>query len=89
MSFTLSEALSNENWKQAMNEELKALEKNNTWEITDLPMGKKSVGCKWVYTVKYRSDGTLEIYKGEIRCQRIHSDKWFGLSGNICPSSQK
>ena len=35
-----------------MNEELDALEENNTWEITDLPEGKQAIGCKWLYTTK-------------------------------------
>lgn len=59
----LSEALSNEKWKQAMNEEMEALEKNKTWELMKLPVGKKIVGCKWVYTVKYRADKSIERYK--------------------------
>ena len=33
-------------WQCAMKEELKALEKNNTWEIVELPKNKKPVGCK-------------------------------------------
>ena len=60
---TLFEALSNENWRQAMNIEMEALKKNKTWELVDLFMGKRLVGCKWVYIVKYRADGTLEKYK--------------------------
>ena len=46
-----------------MNVEMEALEKNKTWEFVDLPAGKRPVGCKWVYTVKYRADETLERYK--------------------------
>jgi hypothetical protein len=38
-------------WCAAMREELGALRKNRTWELTDLPEGKKAVGCKWVFTV--------------------------------------
>ncbi|RVW24991.1 Retrovirus-related Pol polyprotein from transposon TNT 1-94 [Vitis vinifera] len=37
--------------------------KNKTWELVKLPAGKKPVGCKWVYTVKYRADGSIERYK--------------------------
>ena len=37
-------------WKVVMQEELRALEKNKTWEIV-LP-GKKAVGCKWMFTIK-------------------------------------
>ena len=38
-------------------EELNALNKNKTWKIVDLPKGKKTVGCKWIFTVKCRADG--------------------------------
>ena len=42
---------------------MKALEKNNTWEKVNLPKGKTSMGCKWVFTVKFNLDGSLERYK--------------------------
>lgn len=41
---------------------MQAMEKNNTWEIVDLP-GKRLVGCKWVFTLKYKADDSLERYK--------------------------
>ncbi|KAA0038379.1 Retrovirus-related Pol polyprotein from transposon TNT 1-94 [Cucumis melo var. makuwa] len=50
-------------WKNAVMEEMEALEKNNFWEICALPKGHKSVGCKWVFTLKYRADGTLDRHK--------------------------
>jgi hypothetical protein len=49
-----------------MREELDALEKNNTWKIMQLPQGKKLVGCKWVYKLKYNSDGTVERCKARL-----------------------
>ena len=49
-----------------MNVEIEALEKNKTWELVKLPAGKKLVGCKWVYTVKYRADGSIERYKARL-----------------------
>jgi hypothetical protein len=62
----VQEALADSRWKDAMNEELRSLKKNATWEITDLPAGKKSVGCKWVYTVKYKADGTIDRFKARL-----------------------
>jgi hypothetical protein len=42
---------------------MNALERNQTWEIVELPKEKKIVGCKWVYTLKYKVDGSLKRYK--------------------------
>lgn len=49
-----------------MQEEIDALERNGTWTLEDLPPGKKAIGCKWVYKVKYRSDGMVERLKGRL-----------------------
>ncbi|XP_058008894.1 uncharacterized mitochondrial protein AtMg00810-like [Hevea brasiliensis] len=49
-----------------MVEEMKALAKNKTWELITLPMGEKPVGCKWVFTVKHRPDGSIERYKARL-----------------------
>lgn len=37
-----------------MDEEIAALQRNNTWDLIELPAGKKVVGCKWVYTVNIK-----------------------------------
>ena len=39
-------------WKKAMDEEMKSLHKNQTWELVQLPKGKKAIGCKWVFAKK-------------------------------------
>jgi hypothetical protein len=46
-----------------MTEELQALEKTHTWNLVDLPRGKSNIGCKRVYKIKTKSDGTIERYK--------------------------
>ena len=46
-----------------MADEIAALEANNTWTLTPLPAGKKHIGCKWVYKIKYKADGSIERYK--------------------------
>ena len=42
-----------------MKEELDTLHKTRTWDLVDLPSGKSTIGCKWVYKIKTRSDGTI------------------------------
>ncbi|GJU60084.1 hypothetical protein Tco_1237850, partial [Tanacetum coccineum] len=44
-------------WIDAMNLEMEALNRNGTWFITELPKDKKAIGCKWVFKVKYKSNG--------------------------------
>jgi Reverse transcriptase (RNA-dependent DNA polymerase) len=53
-------------WCTTIEEELKALEKNKTWTLMSLPKGKKPVGCKWVYKIKYNSDVTIERHKARL-----------------------
>ena len=52
-----------------MREEMSALKKNQTWELVDLPSEKKVVGCKWVFSVKYKSDRSLERYKARLEAK--------------------
>ncbi|RVW96559.1 Retrovirus-related Pol polyprotein from transposon TNT 1-94 [Vitis vinifera] len=52
-------ALADPRWKAAMNEEMKSLQKNETWELVECLPGKKPVGCRWIYTVKYKVDETF------------------------------
>ena len=63
---TANEALDSKEWREAMKVEMDALEKNETWDLVELPKEKKLVGCKWVFTVKYKADGTLERYKARL-----------------------
>ena len=46
--------------------EIKALEVNKTWSIVDLTLGRKPINCKWVYKVKYMSNGSIERYKARL-----------------------
>ncbi|KAK4254159.1 hypothetical protein QN277_020331 [Acacia crassicarpa] len=63
---TIDEAMATHEWRQAVMEEMEALKRNKTWNVVDLPQGKKPVGCKWVFTPKYKADGTLEKYKARL-----------------------
>jgi len=49
-----------------MDEKMKSLKKNGTRDIVELPVRKKRVGCRWVYTVKYKTDGTIEKFKARL-----------------------
>lgn len=61
-----SEAATQFMWVDAMNKEIKALNDNCTWYIVDLPPGKKSIGCRWVYKTKLNADGSLKHCKARL-----------------------
>ena len=63
---TYREASNNPLQQQAMVDELDALHKTHTWDMTTLPPGKSAVGCKWVYKIKTRADGSVEHYKARL-----------------------
>ena len=46
-----------------MKEEFSLLQKNNTWELVDLPPGRKLVQCKWVSKIEFAIDGSPLKYK--------------------------
>jgi hypothetical protein len=49
-----------------MQEELQALQDNHTWDHVSYPPAVKPIGCKWVYSIKLRFDGTLDRYKARL-----------------------
>ncbi|KAL4586016.1 hypothetical protein LXL04_010646 [Taraxacum kok-saghyz] len=60
------QAANDEKWREAMKKEIKALEDNDTWTLEDLPAGKRAIGSKWVYKVKYKPSGEVERYKARL-----------------------
>ncbi|KAL0318302.1 UNVERIFIED_CONTAM: Retrovirus-related Pol polyprotein from transposon RE2 [Sesamum angustifolium] len=53
-------------WVQAMEEEIKMIEKNNTWELADRPKDKEVIGVKWIYKTKLNADGSIQKHKARL-----------------------
>ncbi|CAA7037673.1 unnamed protein product [Microthlaspi erraticum] len=53
-------------WRGAMKVEIEALDENHTWDLVKLPAGKRAIGCKWVYKIKYRAYGSIKRYKARL-----------------------
>ena len=50
-------------WKKAMVEEMDALDKNEAWNLVQLPAGRKFIGSKWLFKNKLNAEGKVEKYK--------------------------
>ena len=49
-----------------METEMTSLRENHDWDLVNLPVGKKTVGSKWVYKVKSGADGSVQRYKARL-----------------------
>jgi hypothetical protein len=63
---SFKEATSHDEWKESMQKEYDVLIKKGTWKLVDPPLGTNLIGCKWVFKIKYRSDGSLDKHKARI-----------------------
>ncbi|KAE8655561.1 Detected protein of unknown function [Hibiscus syriacus] len=66
---TYQEAINNSDasqWMMAMQEEIEALHKNNTWDLVPLPQGRKPIGNKWVFKIKRNGDDQVERYRARL-----------------------
>lgn len=64
------EAIENTRRKEAIVKEMRALLKNDTWKLTTLHVVERVVGCKWVLSIKQKSDGSIDRYKTRLVVKR-------------------
>lgn len=62
----LQETLGDPKWRKAMQEEISALHKNNTWHLVPQRESNNLIDCKWVYKVKRRANGSIDRYKARL-----------------------
>jgi hypothetical protein len=63
---TFEEDAKSQIWRKAMKDEIDAIERNKTWELTDPPIGSKVIGVKWIYKTKLNEKGEVEKYKARL-----------------------
>lgn len=63
---SFEQAITQRQWVEAMEDELRSIEKNDTWSLTNLPKNKKAISVKWVYKVKRHPNGEIAKHKARL-----------------------
>ena len=71
-----------------MQEELTSIEQNNTWDVVDLPTGKKAIGTKWVFKLKQKANGTIDRYKAQLVAKGYAQQKGIDYEETFAPTSR-
>jgi hypothetical protein len=59
-------ALTEDVWKNAMIEELNSINRNNTWELIELPASKKPIDVKRIFKLKLKPNGEVAKHKARL-----------------------
>ena len=65
-NISFEEAVRDTKWQTAMDEKIKAIHRNNTWEVTELPEESQPIGVKWVFKKEMNAQGEIKRYKARL-----------------------
>ncbi|KAL5750488.1 hypothetical protein ACOSP7_025091 [Xanthoceras sorbifolium] len=82
---TAHQALQHPLWTASMQEEFDALQRNQTWSLVPAPIGRKIVGCKWVFRIKRNPDGSILKYKARLVAKGFHQIEGFDFHETFSP----
>ena len=73
-------------WYKAALDEIQSLIENGTFELVELPPGRKAIGSRWVFKVKKNADGSIERYKGRLVAQGFSQRPGFDFTETFAPT---
>ena len=75
-------------WLEAAQHEIQALLDNGTWELVELPPGRKAIGSRWVFKVKRNADGSVERYCARLVAQGFSQHPGFEFTETFAPTAK-
>ncbi|GKF05832.1 putative ribonuclease H-like domain-containing protein, partial [Tanacetum coccineum] len=84
----ISEALEDESWVDAMQEELLQFKIQEVWILIDLPYRKKAIGAKWVYRNKKDERGVVVRNKARLVAQRHRQEERVDYDEVFAPAAR-
>ena len=78
-------AMKDPQWRAAMNSEFDALLKNRTWHLVSPQTAWNIIGCKWVFRIKRRADGSVERFKGSLVAKGFHQQPGIDFGETFSP----
>jgi hypothetical protein len=77
-----------EKWIKAAISEISAHLDNGTWELQQLPHGKRAIGSRWVFKVKHNADGSIERYKGRLVAKGYAQQEGVDYTDTFAPTAR-